>query len=114
MESKLMKISEDEFDGCVIAQDDDCDYSESGWVAVVKDGVAALANYSHCSCYGTFEVIDGKWDWTGSIPELIDMATRKADPSMPERTALKEDYDYDHLCRVYEEVLKWASRQENN
>ena len=91
----------------VIAQDDDCDYSESGYVAVVKDGQAALGSYSHCSCYGTWETVG--WDWEGTVAELVDLARRKADPIMPTREADAGDHDYDHLMRVYEQIISWAS-----
>jgi hypothetical protein len=116
-----------EFEQHIIAQDDDEDHSESGWVVVARDGVAAMANYGHCSCYGTWEAINGggisdyfddkqecpdpKWDWSGSVVDVIDMAKRRADPHLPGRVANPKDIDYDHLCAVYEKVLEWWAGQ---
>ena len=111
----------EDFRNHIVAQDDDCDYDESGWVAVVKNDVAGLAKYSHCSCFGTWTALHGGsysdsggqnivWDWIGSLKNLIKMAQRNADPHMPERTACPEDYDYDHLQQVYQQVLKWSDK----
>jgi hypothetical protein len=92
----------------VVGQDDDNDYQESGWVALVKGNEAAMFHYSHCSCYGTWDdFIDG-WDWRGSVDELIQLAQLKLDPVMPSREADTEDYDYDHLMETYNQILEWA------
>jgi len=112
--------TKDEFEEFTIAQADDEDYQESGYVAAVRDGVAYLSSYSHCSCYGTFDALcgggisdwfdeegDPQWDWTGSVDELVAMAKRCADPSMPEREATSGDCDYDHLQDVYNQILSW-------
>lgn len=111
------------FQDHVIAQDDDGDYEESGYVAVVIDGHAYLSRYGHCSCYTTFTSLTGggisdsneegdiHWDWAGTVPELLDMAKRIADPVMPQRQALTDDCDYDHLAEVYRQVLQWHERQ---
>ena len=114
-----------EFDAAVIAQDDDNDYSESGWVAWVVGDAAYLGSYSHCSCYGTFDALCGagvgdyidegtpRAEWTGTVEELVAMAVRKADPNMPERTSDTKDCDYDHLMNVYGQVIAWnAARKE--
>ena len=90
----------------VIAQHDDNDYEESGYV-VVHDLVTdeyALGNYAHCSCYGTWEALSG-WNWIGTKKDLIKLAKNRLDPDMPEREANPEDYDYDHLVEVYKQVL---------
>jgi len=111
-----------DFDAAVIAQDDDEDYEESGWVAWVIGETAYLGSYSHCSCYGTFEVIcddyanatsEGtpRYDWSGTVAELVAMAERKADPNMPERMSDPKDCDYDHLMKVYEQVIAWHAMQ---
>lgn len=103
-----MRMTKEQFYESIIAQDDDCDYSESGYVAGVFQDVAYIARYSHCSCYCTFSVIGddvANFDWRGSVDELIEMAKRKADPAIPERTADPEDYDYDHLISVYRDIL---------
>lgn len=103
----------EDFVSHVIAQDDDQDYSESGYVAVRKDDWAAIAKYSHCSCYGTWDSLTDRtgkpaWDWEGTPGELVGMAIRMADPCMPDRVADEKDYDYDHLVKVYQQVLDWA------
>ncbi len=120
----MRHMTSDEFQRSIIAQDDDEDYSESGWVAGVLDGVAFLANYSHCSCYGTFEALCGGGvsdsfsdgditvNWEGTVADLVAMAERKADPAMPERTITAEDYDGDHLLAVYAEVLEWWAKKQ--
>ncbi len=114
-----------QFDEGIIAQDDDQDYSESGWVACVHNSFAMLGYYGHCSCFGTWEALcDGDmfssfgddeikhpaWKWVGTVEELIDMAKRKADPSMPNREASPDDGDYDHLTNMYQQVLDWDKR----
>ncbi|MBK8246440.1 MAG: hypothetical protein IPK85_03440 [Gemmatimonadetes bacterium] len=112
----MAKISRSRFSEAVIAQDDDCDYQESGWVACIIDGRAYLARYSHCSCYGTESALAGggvndsggamlTMDWEGTPGELLDMARRKADPNMPDRTSIEADHDHDHLMKVYEQVI---------
>jgi hypothetical protein len=98
------------------AQDDDNDYSESGYVAVVKDSRAAIAAYGHNSCFGTWTAIydptfdgnmEARWEWEGTIDELVAMAKRGADPAMPERAAQPDDYDYEHLVKMYSQVVAW-------
>lgn len=94
----------------IIAQDDDEDWEESGWVALVfNDHEAALSQYSHCSCYGTFGIGGAieSWDWTGTPDQLVELAKNKRDPNMPEREADPKDYDYDHLMSVYQQILNW-------
>lgn len=99
----------------IVAQDGDigCDYEASGWVIIrdLKEDRYAMGSYSHCSCYGTWSsqgMGDG-WDWEGTKEELIALATGKFDPNMPDRIADPEDYDYDRLMSVYQEVLLEAS-----
>ena len=113
-------LTRDNFGDCIVAQDDDCDYDESGWIAVVHEGVAYLSNYGHCSCYGTWTALGGgnystpqmnelpaNWyTWSGSVAEMVSMAERKADPAMPDREMGENDCDYDHLMKVYEEIVK--------
>lgn len=95
----------------VIAQDDDNDYEESGYIAVITDeGIAAITNYSHCSCYGTAEAVDGKWMWQGTPDELVRMAELEIDPAWPggiQRRAYPQDFDYDHLMKVYDQIREW-------
>lgn len=111
------RSADEEFRAAVIAQDDDNDYSESGFVAVRIDDWCAIARYGHCSCYDTWSAITGggtsdhegpnepRWDWQGTYAQLLDMAARKADPSMPDRECSPEDCDYDHLMKVYDQIL---------
>lgn len=118
-----LTLKPSEFTNWTIAQDDDQDYSESGYIALVTDdGVAYMAYYSHCSCYGTWESLaapaypyEGNeatltFDWSGTPDELVDMAKRIADPANSNANANPEDYDYDHLCKVYEQVIEWDKR----
>lgn len=119
------RLTRQEFEAAIIAQDDDCDYSESGWVACVfSDGVASIGSYSHCSCYGTFDSLCGndgyvEWDaarsasfvWSGSVSELVEMARLTADPVLTDRQASSDDYDYDHLIEMYRQVLEWNDRR---
>lgn len=116
----IRKGERDKFEAHIIAQDDDCDYQESGWVAVRVGSWAAIARYSHCSCYGTWTSLTGggisdsegpddpAWNWQGSPEELIKMAENCMDPSISDRKASPEDYDYDHLCNVYKQILDWS------
>lgn len=108
------------FRASIIAQDDDNDYDESGWVAVVINNWAALTSYGHCSCYDTWASITGggisdnegpdepRWDWTGTPDELIELAKRKGDPALAGRTSEPADYDHDHLMKVYEQIINWS------
>ena len=115
-----MRLTKEEFENSIIAQDDDEDYSESGYVACVfPDGQAALGHYGHCSCYGTFEDLcgggisdyfsegDASFTWLGTVVELVALAERKGDPGLPNRAANTKDYDYDHLMSLYEQILEW-------
>lgn len=119
-----MHITNDAFRAAVIAQDDDKDYDEFGWVACVfPNGQAAIGQYGHCSCYGTFEALcaggigdyfeagNAVFTWVGTVSELVAMARRKADPAIPHRESIPEDYDHDHLIAVYEQVIAWAEKQ---
>jgi hypothetical protein len=109
--------SRDDLINLTIAQDDDNDYSESGYIAVWDGKRAALARYSHCSCYGTWTALsDTKtgvtWDWLGSKRQLLKMAREKLDPHAPfgTRKADEKDYDYDHLMNVYQQILEWHEK----
>lgn len=113
-------MTKTQWENGIIGQDDDEDYSESGYVAWIHEGVAYLAKYSHCSCYDTFADLCGggvsdyfdegdvSFVWSGTPVDLVAMAGRKADPDMPDRVASEEDYDYDHLCKVYDQVISWS------
>lgn len=107
--------SRDDLMKLMIAQDDDNDYSESGYIVVTDGKNAGIANYSHCSCYGTWTSLSEKdgaihWNWTGSLRQLKNMAIEGLDPnnSLPgKRKAVPDDCDYDHLMTVYQQVIKW-------
>lgn len=96
-----------------IAQDDDNDYSESGYIVVTDGKEAAIAHYSHCSCYGTWTSLSDRgaiqWDWKGSLRQLKKLAVNGLDlhDSFGNRKADEKDYDYDHLMNVYQQVIKW-------
>ncbi len=113
---RLRDLMKEEFHKYIIAQDDDCDYQESGYVILLVDGEAAIASYSHCSCFGTASAIcdanynkDGvntpQFEWTGTFKELLYMAHHCMDPKMPMRMAEPNDCDYDHLRKVYDQLL---------
>lgn len=102
------------FGKAVIAQDDDNDYQESGWVAVRDGNWCGLARYSHCSCDGTLDALGGGgdksirdlgWNWTGTWLQLRRLARECGDPDMPGRKADPKDYDFDHLSAVYQQIL---------
>lgn len=115
-----------QFNQSIIAQDDDEDYEESGYVVCIRYGLAFLGSYGHCSCYDTWSSMTGGgisdyrepddyytpgWAWVGTIPELLTLARGKLDPVAVGRVASPEDRDYDHLMKVYEQVLQWAARE---
>ena len=113
------------FNTSIIAQDDDCDYDESGYVVCVIGDQAGLATYSHCSCYGTWTSITGgdysasgngiaSWSWIGKVKELVKLAKANGDPHLPGRTASSEDYNYDHLQKVYNQILEWNKNKPKN
>lgn len=114
-----MNITQEDFYKFVVGQDDDDDYEESGYVAVVKDDEAAISRYGHCSCYGTWtSLCNGgvndshqerpEFQWTGTVHELLFMACFGSDVSMPDRKATEDDYDFDHLVGVYKQVIQWG------
>ncbi len=109
-----------------IAQDDDNDYQESGWICFCdanlpkSKAVYYLANYSHCSCYGTWTALAGgdyssstpadariSASWSGSLAQLIHLAKNNLCPLMPGRVINPDDSDYDHLVAVYARILEW-------
>lgn len=93
------------------------DYERAGWTVLVFDkNDARLIEYGHCSCFGTWDggvpedkTGQPKWDWTGSVDELIAFAKAKGDPHMHERSMTEEDYGWPHLRDAYDEFLKWAA-----
>lgn len=118
---KTVKLDRDAFEASIIAQHDDEDYDESGYVAFVVGKTAYIARYSHCSCFGTWTALDRSdhsirgggnliYEWSGTVIQLISMARKKMDPALTGRVASPEDNDYDHLMAVYEQVIEWDKR----
>lgn len=117
----MIEISKLDFLNNIIAQSDDEDYSESGWVCWKYQDKYYLARYSHCSCYGTYEALSEQdsgysvfddafisnlnYSWHGTREELLDLVKNKRDPDMIEREANLDDYDYDHLMDVYDQII---------
>ncbi len=86
-------------------------YENEGYIAAVKDKVAAISYFSHCSCNDTWENLDvlniTSWDWSGTPDDLVRMALRRADPDMPDRVSDSKDFKYNLLNKMYEIVIKW-------
>lgn len=111
----------------IIAQDDDCDWEESGYVVVaLPKKKYAIFHYSHCSCYGTWESLTGDGYssgndapvrtltpmWVGTKAGLLKLAKNLMDPAMPKRVASTDDYDHDHLMAVYGQVIEYFEKKE--
>ena len=104
--------SDNPTESCIIAQHDDCDYSESGYVVFYYDDLdrALIYGYGHCSCFSTATAIaDANFtpSWIGTKHKLLKLAKNKLDFSLEGRPANSEDFDYDHLMNVYDQVLKY-------
>lgn len=107
------------FQRSIVAQHDDQDYQESGYVAVVVGQWAALTKYGHCSCYDTWADITGggisddegpndpRWDWTGTPDELVAIAKAGEDHCLKGRPIDVQDYDFDHLAEVHRQIIEW-------
>lgn len=115
----------DEWEECIIARDDSDGYDPSGWIIVVKDGMAGITKFGHCSCYGTLTDlgVDGssRWhnrvidfepelDYECGIDEMYLMAKNKIDPDFRDRTADEKDYDYKYLAATYAEYIEWYDK----
>lgn len=125
-------LSYNEFKKNVIAQDDDDDpFGESGYLVVKKDEIYSFFKYSHCSCYDTWEDITQKsvlfkedkkepWNslytfsplWVGNREELSKMVQDRIDPNIPDRKSEPEDFDYDHLMKVYDQLEVYLSKEQ--
>lgn len=103
-------LTRDNFRDHIVAQHDDEDWQESGYVITLVDGVFSLFHYSHCSCYGTVSVImDGNIGtplWTGDKDAMIELASGRGDPIVAGRTISEDDCDYGHLVVVYAQILQ--------
>lgn len=113
-----MKMSGKQFSASTVAQDDDQDYSESGYVVCVNGDIASVFNYFHCSCYGTWKAISGSYEgdsemdvtplWEGTVGDLAVKAQAGECLVFPGRlVADTDDYDKDHLLKVYQDYLVW-------
>lgn len=126
---KVQKVTGKEFKESIIAQDDDGDYRESGYVACVfkrgDERFACLFHYSHCSCYDTWasicgggisnypeenEIMEPAWDWLGSVEELVEKAKNDMDPTLGWRKNDDRDDDVDHLREAYRQILEWHEK----
>lgn len=132
-----MNLTSDQFRLSIIAQSDNEDYQESGWVALIANGQAALAHYSHCSCFGTFTSLDVNGhptldvnghptyentylgelsvDWEGTPKELLAIAKGRLNPLVkgnPPIDPNEFDMDLDHLKRVYDGVIAFFATVE--
>jgi len=87
--------------------DDNTGYKNSGFVAVVRNGEAAITSFGHCSCFGTAEGIDDCWDWTGTPDEMVALATQEGCLVIDDRTLSPDDYDYPQLKECYANILAW-------
>lgn len=109
---------------CVVAQDDDCGYSESGYIVCRIGDTAYVYHYSHCSCYGTWEYLSGGGvgshedpnarpipDWHGSWADLVAKARAGECLEFDGRKLSGSDYDFDHLSECYKQILALEARQ---
>lgn len=128
------RMASKEFLASVVAQDDDDDYEEIGYVVCVVERqglrIALLAKYGHNSVHDTWSDLcqdfDGdylndkpddvvchpRWIWIGSVEEFLGLARNDADPTIPTRKNADEDYQVDHLRAVYRQVQERAERGE--
>lgn len=85
--------------------------------------------YGHCSCYDTWTALNGggisdyydsgdenppdrefSTRWSGTKAQLLKLIKKKTDPEYEDRIASPEDYDYDHLMKVYDQIEKYFER----
>jgi hypothetical protein len=120
---KSINMTRAAFDSAIIAQSDDEDYQESGYVVFKNSSnIYHLCAYGHCSCYDTFTDLVGGGisdnpasgtitpEWSGTKEELIRLAKNDLDPTWASsgrpRKNNDADSDVDHLREVYAQVLK--------
>jgi len=116
----------EEFLSCTVARADNVrEYEADGIIAVVKDNVAGIARYSHCSCYGTAEALDTQrraseqivpdFDrrrytrvyWTGTPDEMVTLAEERKCFDMEGRVITSKDCDYEILIELYDKIIVW-------
>lgn len=103
----------EEYAGYEVARTDYGDgYDAYGWIVVVYEGNAGLIQYSHCSCFGTWDGgVGDKWDWFGPVADFVEFAREMRDPHMPDRKLIEKDAGYTDLRDIYSEFLKWAAKE---
>jgi hypothetical protein len=87
--------------------DEPGDYENRGWVCLINkhSNHAALMTFSHNSCYGTWEAIDGDDPvWDGTIGQMVSMAIENRDPSLPARIRDDQDRPDSLLDDLYSEI----------
>lgn len=107
-----VEITQDDYYGgkFEIAREGYWDYDTEGYVALVKEGKAAIVHASHCSCYGTWDSVDTPpFDWTGTVEELVKLAASKGDPDglLPRPLDPEKDYGARYLLTLYEKIVEW-------
>lgn len=124
-----MKIKSSQFYECSVARADNGDgYSLSGYVIIQNPqdkNKFCLISISHCSCFGTWEGISGwpmsnEWDVAPeeqqdvlisdleyTFDEMYQICSEKLDTEL-RRPIDPDDYDYDMLCKLYQEFVTWA------
>lgn len=103
----------------VLRAEDGGSYDNSGYLLLQEGDQFCIGSISHCSCTGTWpydEEDNGgpggglTLGWEGSLEELRTLVEGNLDPDMPERQANKDDYQYNYLMYLYqqirEEILK--------
>lgn len=96
-------------------------YSACGWALTKAGDTYYLSPYSHCSCYGTWDEITSpvypdneykaqvkyqvRYIWGGDFEELVEMASKKLDPHLPDRQISVGDYDFDYIYNMYKWIL---------
>ncbi len=105
------EIKYDDIEKVEIARGDaDESYENWGWVAVIVDGEVALGQFSHCSCYGTYDEGIGSWDWTGTPDELVNLARGGDCPVLDGRKITDSDYDAEYLRECFLEIVAWDAK----
>lgn len=108
-----MSIDWEEKHEVLRADNDEC-YENSGYLLLQEGDQFCIGHISHCSCTGTW-CNSGPagglgLGWEGNLSELRALVEGNLDPDMPERQANKDDYGYNYLMDLYqqirEEILK--------
>lgn len=119
---RFVRMTGGEFRMSIVAQDDDNDYQESGWVVCkVRRGetdYGLVGVYGHCSCYDTWvdlcgggisdyygddEVMEPQFAWIGSWEAVEWMARYGIDPKSL-RPIDDNTYNRDHLESCWRQI----------